>query len=228
MRKITELQNSIELNRLGYKNHKFDKATLSVKFLRDIYANNLPIENTDIEQSNLFKRLNNLNKCNISAENYLLWKVKNLLKARENILNSFRNNVFPIINATLDTKPDTTPDTTPQQSIFYMPKQTGAKSRISKTEISPFKLKENFASKIRIDQEKLNTEIFKKYFGYQNPSFLAKYLFKANQVINDQIVSLAIYSNNELRNAVIRKEIPENENPKKVIHIIEKVLEFNN
>ena len=35
-----------------------------------------------------------------------------------------------------DTVPDTKPDTTPQQSIFYTPKQTGAKSRISKTEIS--------------------------------------------------------------------------------------------
>ena len=112
--------------------------------------------------------------------------------------------------------------------MFYMPKQTGAKSRISKIEISPFKLKENFVSKIRNDEEKINTEIFKKYFGYQNPSFLAKYLFKANQVRNNQIVSLAICSNNELRNAVIRKEIPENENPKKLIHIVEKVLKFNN
>ena len=53
-------------------------------------------------------------------------------------------------------------------------------------------------------------------------------LFKANQVRNNQIVSLAICSNNELRNAGIRKEIPENENPKKVIHIVEKVLKFNN
>ena len=154
--------------------------------------------------------------------------MRDLLKARENVLNSFRNNVFPIINTTLDTKPDTTPDATPQQSIFYMPKQTGAKSRISKTETSPFKLNKNFVSKIKNDEEKLNTEIFKKYFGYQNPSFLAKDLFKANQVIINQIVSLAFYSNNELRNAVIRKEIPENENPKNIIHIIEKVLEFNN
>ena len=183
MRKITELQNNIILNRLGYKNHKFDKALLPIIFLRDIYANNLSIENTDIEQINLFKRLNNLNKCKKSAEKYLFWKVKNLLKARENVLNSFRNNIFPIINTTLDTKPDITPDATPQQLILYMSQQTGAKSRISKTETSPFKLNKNFVSKIKNEEEKLNTEIFKKYFGYQNPSFLAKDLFKANQVI---------------------------------------------
>ena len=183
LRKITELQNNIKLNRLGYKNHKFDKALLPIIFLRDIYANNLSIENTDIEQISLFKRLNNLNKCKKSAEKYLFWKVKNLLKARENVLNSFRNNIFPIINTTLDTKPDITSDATPQQLILYMPKQTGAKSRISKTETSPFKLNKNFVSKIKNEEEKLNTEIFKKYFGYQNPSFLAKELFNANQVI---------------------------------------------
>ena len=51
----------------------------------------------------------------------------------------------------------------------------------------------------------MNSEIFRKYFVYQNPSFLAKYLLKANQVKNNQIVNQAIYSINELRNAVIRK-----------------------
>ena len=37
-----------------------------------------------------------------------------------------------------------------------------------------------------------------------------------------------IYSVNELRNAVIRKEIPENENPNKIFSIVEKNLNFNN
>ena len=59
-----------------------------------------------------------------------------MLKAREDALNSFKSNVFPIIDLMSDTTPDTTPDITSQQSIFYTPKQTGAKSRITKTEIS--------------------------------------------------------------------------------------------
>ena len=31
----------------------------------------------------------------------------------------------------------------------------------------------------------------------------------------------------ELRNSIKSKEIPENENPKKVVNIIEKILDFN-
>ena len=36
-------------------------------------------------------------------------------------------------------------------------------------------------------EENINSEIFKKYFRYQNPSILEKDLFIANQVKNDQI-----------------------------------------
>ena len=32
---------------------------------------------------------------------------------------------------------------------------------------------------------------------------------------------------NDLINATIRKEIPENENPKKVVNIVEKIFDFN-
>ena len=43
-----------------------------------------------------------------------------------------------------------------------------------KVKIYPFRINENF--------KKLNSEIFREYFRYQNPSFLAKDLLKANQV----------------------------------------------
>ena len=75
---------------------------------------------------------------------------------------------------------------------------------------------------------KKNSEILLKYFGYQNTSFLAKDLFEANQVKNSQILNQAIYSINELRNAVIKKEIPENESPNKIIDIVKKIIDFNN
>ena len=77
-------------------------------------------------------------------------------------------------------------------------------------------------------EENINSEIFKKYFRYQNPSILEKDLFIANQVKNDQIGNWAIYSTNELRNAVIRKENSENEIPIKINDTNEKILEFNN
>ena len=77
-------------------------------------------------------------------------------------------------------------------------------------------------------EENINSEIFKKYFRFQNPSILEKDLFIADQVKNNQIGNQAIYSTNELRNAVIRKENSENEIPIKINDTNEKILEFNN
>ena len=74
-------------------------------------------------------------------------------------------------------------------------------------------------NEIKNYEENINNEIYKEYFGYQDTSFLAKNLLKDTQVKNNQKESKAIYSMNVLRNAVIRKEIPENENPVKVINI---------
>ena len=108
---------------------------------------------------------------------------------------------------TLDTTPYTTPDTTP---------------RHTRSEISI--LNEYSVNKIKNDEKNINTEVFNEYFGYQNPSFLAEDLFKANQVKNDQIVDQTIDSINELRNSIVKKEIPENENLNKITDIVEKSL----
>ena len=69
--------------------------------------------------------------------------------------------------------------------------------------------------------------MFKEYFGYQSPSFLAEDLLKANNNKNKQIVKKTIDLINELKNSIIKKEIPENENPSKINNIAEKILEFN-
>ena len=62
-------------------------------------------------------------------------------------------------------------------------------------------------NKLRNDEENVNNEIFEENFGYQTPSFLPKNLLKANKMKNNQIVYQAIYSINEIRNPVLRKEI---------------------
>ena len=46
---------------------------------------------------------------------------------------------------------------------------------------------------------------FRKYFGYQNPSFLAKDLHKVNQAENEKIVLQINDEQIDLRNAIIRK-----------------------
>ena len=62
LKEIIELRNSIELDKLNYKKHDFNKVSLPSIFLRDIYTNDLSIENADNEQSNLFERCDNLKK----------------------------------------------------------------------------------------------------------------------------------------------------------------------
>ena len=70
---------------------------------------------------------------------------------------------------------------------------------------------------------KLETMTKKRTVKYQNSSFSAKDLLKTKQVKNNQIVNQAIYSINELRNAVIRKQ-----NLNKIISVVEKIINFNN
>ena len=65
------------------------------------------------------------------------------------------------------------------------------------------------------------------YFKYQNPSFLAIDLIRAKQAKNEQLVNNINDGLIDLRNAIIRKEIPQNENKKKIVDIVEKILDFD-
>ena len=82
-------------------------------------------------------------------------------------------------------------------------------------------------NKIENDEENIKNEIFKEYFGHHNPSFLAKYKYKYNQAKNEQIVNQVNDALIDLRNAVNKNSIPENENPDEVIDIVEKNFNFN-
>ena len=62
---------------------------------------------------------------------------------------------------------------------------------------------------------------------YQNPSPLLKHLISAKQNKNEKLVNNVNNGLIDLRNNINRKEIPENENLKKVVEIIEKILDFN-
>ena len=86
---------------------------------------------------------------------------------------------------------------------------------------------EDFVNKIKADEEKQIAKYFKNIL-ISKYIIISKNLFEANQVKNIQLLNQAIYSINELRNTVIKKEIPENENPNKIIDIVEKIIDFNN
>ena len=56
---------------------------------------------------------------------------------------------------------------------------------------------------------------------------LVKKLIRAKQAKNEQLVNDINDKLIGLRNAIIKNEIPENENPNKLVDIIEKMLDFN-
>ena len=70
-------------------------------------------------------------------------------------------------------------------------------------------------------------ERFRNYIKYENQSSLAKYLFEEDKNKSDKIKYMIINELIKLMEDINIKEIPENENPKKVVSIVEKTLNFN-
>ena len=76
-------------------------------------------------------------------------------------------------------------------------------------------------------KKNINNEIVKEHFGYYNSLFSAKDLSKANKAENEKLASWVNNKLTDLKNDVNKKEIPENENPDRVIYIFEKIADFN-
>ena len=47
---------------------------------------------------------------------------------------------------------------------------------------------EEFLNKIKNEEENINKQICKEYFGYESPSFLVRDLYESNQNKNDMII----------------------------------------
>ena len=62
---------------------------------------------------------------------------------------------------------------------------------------------------------------------YRNPWFLLKDLISAKQSKNKKLINNINNGSIDLKNNINRKEVPGNENLKKVADIVEKILEFN-
>ena len=81
---------------------------------------------------------------------------------------------------------------------------------------------QQFLNETEIEETNKNNEIFKIYFWYNTLSLLVKDLNKFNQNENEKIEN----RNNDwlfyIKNYVILKKIPKNENLNKVIDIVEK------
>ena len=80
---------------------------------------------------------------------------------------------------------------------------------------------------MKLKNEEKKNQIFKERFYYQCPSFLIKDLYEENQIKNEKTVKYINDSLIDLRNFVISAEITKNENPNKIIIIVENILTLN-
>ena len=97
----------------------------------------------------------------------------------------------------------------------------------TKCKISPLKLHENFFKEIKNEEKNINEQMFNEFFSCHSPSFLVKDLYEDNREKNDKIVKNINELFSNLENFINSKEIAENEDPTKIVNIVEKILDFN-
>ena len=71
-------------------------------------------------------------------------------------------------------------------------------------------------------QKDINDEILSKYFNDQTPSNLLKDLLEADHAKSEELVNNINDGLIDLRNAIIKKEIPGNKNPNKILMLLKK------
>ena len=87
---------------------------------------------------------------------------------------------------------------------------------------------EIFFTILQMMKKNVDIEIFNGNLKCQNPTYLLNDLYEADKAKNEKIVNHVNDALIDLRNAINRKQIPENENACKVIGIIEETFNFNN
>ena len=137
-----------------------------------------------------------------------------LFSARENVLNKFKRRLFPIRN--LD------------KIQLYEPARPEPATELTKNNKSILKFQQEFTNEFVAGKKYADDGIFQNYFNYKNPSFLGKALISATQTKNKQLVKKFNGGLIDLRNAIITKQIPGNENPKKINSIVDIVEKFLN
>ena len=88
-------------------------------------------------------------------------------------------------------------------------------------------MREEFLNKTINEEKNINEQIFRNYLLYQTPSYLTKVLYDRDEIKNNEIIKNINNGMIELRNSINSKEILENENPEKVVNIVEKIIDFN-
>ena len=116
--------------------------------------------------------------------------IRTIFSARDEVLNNFKSRLFPVKKLDKISACEPTPELAPEPT---------------KHNKSKLKLQQKFMNEIIADKKDINDEIFWNYFKYQNRSFLAKDLTKAEQSKNKYLINKINDGLIDLRNAIIRK-----------------------
>ena len=144
---------------------------LTIVFLRDIHERYLSLKDVDDEQIKFAKKSKNIDKSMKPVKKKLFISNTGLFfTAREKVLNNFKNRLFPIRDLEPEPEPESEPKTEPKHR----------KSSLKSSLKSSIKSREEFLNEIVNKEKIINEEIFSNYFKYQNPSSLAKDLFKTD------------------------------------------------
>ena len=144
-----------------------------------------------------------------------------LFSTREKVLKTFKSRLFPRKN--FDKIPTPEPAAEPTPEVATEPTETTP----TKHKQSKLKLHKEFMNDIIADQKDIKNEIFLDYFKFQNPPLLVKDLIGNKQNKNEKLVNNIKNGLTDLRRGINRKGILENRNPKKVVDIVEEILDFD-
>ena len=212
---IRAMQNDVDYRKLiirGGNNITYDFSNYKTfkELFRNLYYKKMTINDAEMKQNefnSIVDALNNyLPKAQkyIEAKNSLLNNAKNFFKGREKIIKGFKEGIFLL------------------KSDGEFEQQTSKK---------PIKTDANaFNEWINKKETDINRELFKKYFNFQRPSSMVKYLYKTNdRKKNNELVSVINSGLKDLKKGIeeMSKKERENEKPDKIVEIVEEILKFN-
>ena len=125
--------------------------------------------------------------------------------------------MFPIKKLHKILTRETTPEPAAETEVI---KERATEPKLA-TKVTKTKTKQKISSS-KFDEKFLNKSKMKK-----KNMFLIKVLYEDNQNKKDKIVKNINESLINLRSSINSKEIPENENLKKIVNIVEKIMDFN-
>ena len=148
----------------------------------------------------------------VEAKNKLVNNIENFYKGREEIIEGFKNGVFPVYYGECE--------------------EFREEDEEDEEEQEPIKVDYKTLIKQITDEEKdINDEIFKKYFKAERPSDMLMFLNnkKNDTEMKNQLVKLINSGLKDLKEEI--KKMPKAEidieKPDKIVNIVEKILKFN-